>query len=268
MKRHVVGALGILGLLGVLCVSVTFFQMHAERVYPERNCTPGPAQKNCNENYYEAYATEYGAAKAIALVTKDISGDPVLRNACHGVMHKIGHVAAKEYVSLGSAFNAGSDICANGFYHGVVEALFGEKELATLGKNDTAHICDASNIGTSSPVARINCVHGVGHALMYMSGGDISVSLLHCEDLANDADISQCATGAFMEEGFRIKRSTISDRTLPDPTFHCSQVAGNQQDCWLSQSGRTIKEKEGDNQAQVFCASLDTPLHREHCLSF
>ena len=253
-------------LLGVL--GAAFVHVRPTRVdnADTRHCLRGQEWKSCNEAYYSAYAKKHGVQNAIARITTDIALDRELADSCHSAMHEIGHVAAKAYSSLGSAFDAGTNICANGFYHGVVEQLFGDDDISLLSEHEITSICSMAALGTSSPLVRLNCVHGIGHALMYMTEGDTPLALLYCEDYSADSDISQCATGALMEEGLRVERSTSSEK-FADPTLFCSQVLGDQNDCWLSQSAKIIAQKRNVADAKKFCEGLETPLYRDHCLS-
>ena len=254
----------LLGVLGAAFVHTRPMQTDSA---DERHCLHGPEWKSCNEAYYSAYAKEHGVQSAIMRITADIISDHELANSCHSAMHEIGHVAANAYGSLGSAFDAGTDICANGFYHGVIEQLFGDDDISLLSEHEITSICSEVALGTSSPIVQLNCVHGIGHALMYMAGGDIGLALLYCEDYSSDSDISQCATGALMEEGFRAERSTSSEK-FSDPTLLCAQALGDQNDCWLSQSAKIIAHKRNVADAKKFCEGLETPLYRNHCLSF
>ncbi len=224
--------------------------------------------KSCNDAYYETAAKNRGVSSALSELTLDILSDTTLASTCHSASHRIGHIAALHYGKLGSAFDAGSNICGNGFYHGVVEALFSDKELAGLSADDIRNICSATQLATTSLAAHVNCVHGVGHALMYMANGDISLSLQRCADNSSDSDTSQCATGVLMEEGFRIERSTSTDNMREDPTLFCSQTLGDQADCWLSRSAKEMAANDnGHANAEHFCEILKTPSYRAHCLS-
>ena len=231
-----------------------------------RNCLGTPASAvRCNQKFYETYAKTYGAKEELARFTRDEKEDSQLNAGCHSVLHKIGHVAAQEYGSLGNAFDAGSTICSNGFYHGVVEQLFGTMDFAALTQNEISGICNNIVSTTSQPSLKLNCIHGVGHALMFMSGGDTANSLLGCGSFTRDEDRSSCVTGVIMEEGFRIEASATTARFNDDPTMFCSQVPGVQTSCWLAQSAKIIAHLQGTSSAEVFCSSIQSGDARTHC---
>ncbi len=271
MSRRVASILCFIVFISALCAALYYFRTPSESTgttHIPRNCPPGALMKSCNETYFETLAKNSGVTSALLELTAGTLSDTQLASTCHSAAHGIGHVAALHYGSLGNAFHAGSDICGNGFYHGVIEQMFGDRPLSLLTLEDLRGICSDTWLATTSPLAHMNCVHGIGHALMYMSGGDITRSLLHCGDYSSDSDSSQCATGALMEEGFRTLRSTSTDRTRSDPTLLCSQTLGDQTECWLSQSANEIVTVTGSTtQAKIFCQTLKSPRIQTYCLA-
>ena len=145
----------LLGVLGAAFVHTR--PAHTDNT-DARHCLRGPEWKSCNEAYYSAYAKEHGVQSAIARITTDVALDRELADSCHSAMHEIGHVAAKAYSSLGSAFDSGTNICANGFYHGVVEQLFGDDDISLLSEHEITSICSEAALGTSSPLDRKSVV--------------------------------------------------------------------------------------------------------------
>ena len=271
MSRCVASVLCFIVFLSALYAALYYVRTPSESTSTKnikRDCPSGALMKSCNETYFEALAKNAGVNAALSELTADTHSDTHLASSCHSSAHGIGHVAALHYGSLGNAFAVGSDICGNGFYHGVIEQMFGDRQLSLLTANDIRGICSVSELATTSPLAHMNCVHGVGHALMYMSGGDITRTLLYCGDHSLDSDISECATGALMEEGFRIERSTSTNKTHEDPTLFCSQTLGDQTDCWLLQSAKEIVTITGSTtQAKNFCRTLKSPRIRTYCLA-
>ena len=271
MSRRLASIYCLIVFISALCAALYFIRMPSESAGAKntaRNCPPGVLMKSCNETYFETLAKNAGVSSALSELTADILTDTHLASTCHSAAHRIGHVAALHYGSLGNAFDGGSDVCGNGFYHGVIEQLFGEREFSLLTADDIREICSNKELATTSPLAHMNCVHGIGHALMYMSDGNISRSLLYCGKHSSDSDISQCATGVLMEEGFRTLHSTSTDNTRSDPTLVCSQALGDQTDCWLSQSVKEIVSVTGNTtQAKIFCQALKTPRHLTDCFS-
>ena len=265
-KRETTIVITFLLLLGSIVIVLFENNSNLALPYPKHDCANAENIEQCNETYYKEYAEKFGTIEALHALELDRSRDPTLKRDCHNVMHQIGHVAAVEYKTMGRAFQAGNNLCGNGYYHGVVEILFEHEDFQALTPQRMESFCAQDLSATSSNFLRLNCIHGIGHALMDMSHGDIVASLFRCGEFSTDPDRSQCATGVIMEEGFTVPKSSSTGSIMGDPTIICSQALGNQEDCWLSEAAMMIaKNDPAKNEALRFCAMLNTPLYRKDC---
>ena len=235
----------------------------------ERKCPneAGRSRQACLENYYEYYATTHGVAGALALLNEQIIHDPLFDGACHATMHRIAHVAVHQYGTFGEAFLHGNTQCQNGYYHGVVEEFLRNENLDTLSAADIRDFCDQTAHTSSSSSAALNCVHGIGHALVYMTHDDLPRSLARCGDFLDDHLRSQCATGAFMQHTFIHTSGSTSLETLnSDPSFRCIQMTGDQDECWITLSAIVINKYGNNTSAALqFCHSLAGSAYRAKC---
>ena len=229
--------------------------------------TSSPSREACFETYYENDAHNNGVDHALALIDMQIKREASFGGSCHLIMHQIGHAAAHEYGTLGEAFMHGNNDCQNGYYHGVVEEFFKNDDPNSMTISDLRNFCNGvSNISSSSN-AELNCVHGVGHALIYMTGDDLPRSLLRCGDFATDITKSQCATGAFMQHSFDlVNNKSASNELRNDPAIRCAQSAGDQDGCWLALSASTISNKGTDlSRADQFCNGISNVQFKTQC---
>lgn len=244
----------------------TFLSLHASALVHSCPNEKVSSHQICLENYYEHFGETYGVPRALALLDAQIKYDPLFAGTCHAVMHRIAHVAVHEYGTLGEAFLHGNAECQNGYYHGAVEEFLRNDDPDTLFASDIRNFCSNTTRAASSSVTELNCVHGIGHALVYMTHDDLPRALVRCGDFLDDHLRAQCATGAFMEHSFVRSSDAITVQTLKsDPAFQCVQTARDQDECWITLTGVTIaKGENGTSTANQFCQAL-SPLYRTKC---
>ena len=222
------------------------------------------SRQKCLEETYEHYAHRLGVDKTLRILRLQISDEPLFAGVCHGVMHHIAHVATHEFKNFGSAMYHGTTLCQNGYYHGVVEEYLRNENVDTLTADDLRNFCVTSLKATSTATDILNCVHGVGHALMYMTRNDLPKSLLRCGDILRDDMRIQCLTGAFMQESFI---ATSTDKSALDKQIlGCSQSNGDQGVCWISLSARVVcKNTTNTMVVDQFCATFENIINRDAC---
>ena len=110
---------------------------------------------------------------------------------CHNLGHEIGHRAFELFGFTTSISYAGTDVCAGGYTHGILESYF--LSDASLEK-DPERAC--KSIKWSK---QWSCFHGVGHGLMFIHADDVNTSLEWCRKLSENTWHNRCAEGVFME---------------------------------------------------------------------
>ena len=65
-----------------------------------------------------------------------------------------------------------------------------------------------------APVVYFECTHGVGHGAMFVTEGDVPVSLKLCDALSGEAALHSCYSGVFMENS---SSSTSQDHPSKKP---------------------------------------------------
>lgn len=119
---------------------------------------------------------------------------------CHSEGHPVGKIIYSRLKDLKKSIHLAGRRCTNAVYHGVLMEAFatGSEHLdLNLIEDEINRICimtegtELFNMG--------NCAHGVGHAVMFLSGFDIDYSMQVCKRLTQPALQYYCASGAFME---------------------------------------------------------------------
>lgn len=120
---------------------------------------------------------------------------------CHGFLHAISRHEYEETQDAAKLFSQCTLTCFAACYHGGAEgylrAVFekggGEAEIHQA----ILDVCD--RMPNDAPGAlRSECIHGIGHALMFVTGGDLPKSLTLCDTLTKIESVI-CYGGAFME---------------------------------------------------------------------
>jgi hypothetical protein len=149
---------------------------------------------------YESYLKVIGANGILDGIEK-------VSPKCHSEAHDAGKVIFAEIRDIGRSLRVCADRCFSGCMHGVLmEAFAGATpeprsrrhvDLAAIKRvmNDTCYH-NAVMISSYSPG---DCAHGVGHALMVVTGYDIPRAVQACAGFQDRAMTYYCATGAYME---------------------------------------------------------------------
>lgn len=144
---------------------------------------------------YTAWIDRIGANGIIATLKQD---EPT----CHGRGHDLGTLIFDKTGEIRRALATCDGVCNSGCMHGVfrqamsgvaaADADRGIDPLALAALVETA--CAASgqySIG--------DCIHGLGHAFMYLASYDVRKAMAYCDQLGAYARSYYCATGAYME---------------------------------------------------------------------
>lgn len=166
---------------------------------------------------------------AILNTFKEHENEEAIFARCHEVTHYLGrqlyhneHVFEKSYGKCTSA-------CWGGCYHGVLEAYFDENEL-NPGKADTTKLQKAilsiCNTEKGKPNIRLyhECLHGIGHAMMFITDSNLPDSLGYCDVLSNIDMREDCYGGVFMENSSSSTDLSINSKFTKesDPMYPCN----------------------------------------------
>lgn len=188
---------------------------------------------------------------------------PEIFGKCHEVTHYIGRKAYQRERSIPELFSKGTSVCWGGFYHGVVEGYFEIKNITNPDKfaEEIKKVCGDRG-DYESPRVFNECVHGIGHAMMFISNLDLPKSLKWCDELPGVLP-DACYGGVFMENSSSSTNSTHPTKYLKadDPFYPCNilekkYLAG----CYHKQSSYFARLVKWDWKKNAeLCMQIPTP---------
>jgi hypothetical protein len=213
----------------------------------------------CWSAYYARVIEEYGSRVALFDLKHRYSEDGTPHLFCHTFLHTIGEAAGREYASVAAAYTQGDPFCRSGYYHGVLEGVFGEEGGDQLLTNLDG-LCAEIDGKDRYSYDYFACVHGIGHGLMAYFDHEMFASLEACDLLNGAWEQSSCHGGVFME-------NIMSDTTenpsrflsRDDPLYPCTAVGDQYRaQCYLMQTSHMLTIFDGDFK-KVFsvCAGVE-----------
>lgn len=200
----------------------------------------------CVEEAFGNLTFNAGPQRALAELRRWHEGTPGGRPDCHRLAHRVGAAAlARARGRIAAAFSAGDEICASGYFHGVVEQGFAgvppSRVVATARKT-----CE--DVARLSGFLEHQCTHGLGHGLMLHTDYDLPFSLKACDALPDRFGVESCAGGAFMEEFAPAGGpGGAGNDTDPDPIAPCrSAPERHKYACYLVVTIRILVRVDND----------------------
>jgi len=164
---------------------------------PQASCTEDAKSVDCFQDKIIAVLEKDGVDAALDALAKLYSEEPEVAQVCHYITHNIGLNAYKIYLkNKDSILTPKAAYCANGFYHGFMEAFLTASGDVDKAKNFCTYIGEKLN--ALAPDAEMQCYHGIGH-------GAIEASLAKLAPARNEEEmikpaIEMCETAADTDE--------------------------------------------------------------------
>lgn len=235
MRTAVVGVVLVLGILGYMVLGdVASEENILDSIAHVSQMCEGdvPNRFECYDLEVAALSKKYSTRAVLEAIALDNSRQLV--KDCHIFTHAIGHQVYKESDSFLSAFSGCSEYCFSGCYHGIAEEHFSQlfidgapvtadtfSELTTFFKQ-----CAAAEENELCWKEFGDALHGVGHALMFVSGNDVIEALEQCDHVSPQGTPRACYDGVFMSnnENFFEQGSDTLFAKLDDPLFPCTTL--------------------------------------------
>ncbi|OGG72807.1 hypothetical protein A3A38_00645 [Candidatus Kaiserbacteria bacterium RIFCSPLOWO2_01_FULL_53_17] len=220
----------------------------------------------CWDEYYAQVITTRGPLTALKDLKAQYEKGGGGRLFCHPILHEIGEAAGEQFGSMEEAFRHGDPVCRSGYYHGVLEYLFGEEGGETL-LSQLDSICAETWNKERYSYDYFACVHGIGHGLMAYFDHELFQSLAGCELLTGQWEQSTCAGGAFMENiGADSPEFPSKYLKKDDLIFPCNAVKEQYRpQCFQMQSSYMLVQNGGDfGAAFATCRDVEEP-YQEPC---
>jgi hypothetical protein len=208
-----------------------------------KECLKDPRGAECLDNLFREALKTHSTLEALKLIERFETQDAELRRDCHPVVHAIGRETFRLKGNIHDSFSACDQTCHSGCYHGSVERfLRGDDLYAQSGKHPSqaelkqkvTSACDPN-----TPVRlRFQCLHGLGHAIMFFANYELNQSLAVCDALPGDWSQSSCYGGVFMENVFNTANEKKNFRAT-DYHYPCNQLAEKyRSECYMMQTSR------------------------------
>jgi len=214
----------------------------------------------CYESYYAGIVSKNGVKAAVSELKSDYYSNNYIKSQCHQLIHTIGRTATKEYKNVSNAFAQGDFFCWSGYYHGVMEGILSYNKK--LIPNEINTICRDIPGRQQYSFYYYNCVHGLGHGIMYIKNHELFESLEICNNLNGSYEQSSCWSGVFMENIIVDFKDHYTKYLKPeDPLYPCDTVDVKYKNtCYLMQTSHMLKVTAG-NFSKVFelCSNVEKP---------
>jgi hypothetical protein len=200
-----------------------------------------PGSNECLETLFRDGLKQQSPAELLQLIQKYEDADPALRQSCHPVVHALGREIFRVKGNIHDAFQACDQTCHSGCYHGAVERFSRGDHTDITRHMSQGELTSKASAGCDAKAPlRIyfQCLHGLGHALMYFTQNSLDKSLPGCDSLPDNWSREACYGGVFMETVFS---SNPEKRNISATDYHypCNDVALKNRDaCYLMQTWR------------------------------
>jgi hypothetical protein len=217
----------------------------------------------CYGAYYEELVRLQDPLVAMMNLKARYELDPFIKSECHQIAHVVGRSAAAKYPSVSEAYIRGDPACWSGYYHGVMEGVLasiagGEKNLTAATLNS---ICtDVRKDPNDYSFNYYNCVHGIGHGVMYIRDNELFEALDLCALFTGAWEASSCAGGAFMENVIADEKNHFSKHLKSDDLFYPCNASSEQfkHACYLMHTSYMLRQT-GSDFSRVFelCSQIE-----------
>jgi hypothetical protein len=208
-----------------------------------KDCMNRARGAECLDQLFRQTLKNHSTVEALGQIARLEAEDLELRRDCHPVVHAIGRETYRIKGNIHDSFLACDQTCHSGCYHGSVERfLRGEEIYAQIDQHpSTAELKQKTAIACDPNVPyrfRFQCLHGLGHALLFFSRYQLAQSLEICDSLAEEWSRNSCYGGVFMENVFN---ATPETRDLSPTDYHypCDKLATKYRgECYVMQTSR------------------------------
>jgi hypothetical protein len=246
-------------------------QISANPVASASNQCQNSQTYSCYKKELIAIAGKQGPEAATSLIKKEYDTNSYVKSQCHQLTHVIGRAAYDKYKTIADTYAHGDQFCWSGYYHGVMEEVALKNGYDYIVKNVNS-ICKPIAEKGEYSFYHYNCVHGLGHGLMFVKDGDLFASLKSCDPISNSWERTSCYGGVFMQNIMNEQTPDSDVKTgskylkADQPMYPCTAVEYKYKDqCYLMQTSYAL-QTVSYNFSQVFnmCAQVDADF-RDTC---
>lgn len=229
-------------------------------------------QTNCYKQLVEEVLKIFDT-KIFVHTIQDERIEQSLLYGCHIFFHFYGQSVAKQIGNIGETLALGTPTCFAGFYHGALEnyfleeAIFPGTEESRFMKVIPA-LCKREYFDLEQNYYQ--CLHGLGHSLMFATDSELPLALKYCDVLDTDTGREMCYSGAFMENSFSNTNPVHQSKYIreEDPSYPCTILDEKYRaSCYQQQTGYLIGYYGGDwGKVRSFCNAL-SGVYQARCFN-
>lgn len=197
-----------------------------------KKCYETDGRDGCYKKAADILYSQFGLAQTLK-VFKENEGYTEVYARCHEVTHYLSRLEYEKQKSISKVYTQCDSTCHGGCYHGTMEAYLKENSNVNFAK-----VCGEKS-DYQKPIEFNECLHGMGHAAMFVTEMELIKSLKLCDTISNTEQRERCYTGVFMENS---SSSTSFDHAsiyikADDPFYPCNILEEKYQSlCWQYQS--------------------------------
>lgn len=202
-------------------------------------CYDNEGRDGCYKQVADTLYNQFGLKKNLELLKQNENYQEVFAR-CHEVTHYLSRLEFEKLASIAKVYAQCDSTCHGGCYHGTLEAYLKQKTQSSgfSLNRDFSKICGKEE-DYQKPLEFNECLHGLGHAAMFVYDMELKKSLVLCDTLSVDRQRERCYTGVFMENS---SSSTSFDHQsiyikADDPFYPCNFLEERYLSlCWQYQS--------------------------------
>lgn len=195
---------------------------------------------DCYQKVAEFFSKQFGLKQSLSLL-KQNENVPAVYARCHEVTHYLSRNEYEKTKSVPQVYAQCDSTCHGGCYHGTLEAYLKEKQVSVGDSTIAEKVATVCGKPTDYENVLIfyECLHGLGHAGMFITDMEVPQSLSLCDVLPSKDHRERCYSGVFMENS---SSSTSTDHPgkyvkKNDPMYPCNALDMKyQQLCYRYQS--------------------------------
>ena len=217
-----------------------------------------------------------GLDRTFQQIEEFYKNDQEFLKGCHGVAHDLGVASYNLYKKdKDSVLSPRTSYCANGFYHGFMEAFLGATKSIELSRQFCLYV-DAK-LTDQAPDAYLQCFHGIGHGSIEFTLGEgrrpssneavlIKPALDLCEKASQKPEeLYRCTSGAFNGvANMYISGEYGLDPREEDPLWICKiQPDKYKESCYGNMNSYLMWQSKNDFKEALKFVSVLTDGHAE-----
>ncbi len=233
-------------------------------------CAKAKKRTECLKQTAKDFLNNFTLKEVLSVFEKNET-KPELISICHEAAHYLGRKEYQKQQSLSKVFSSCNHSCLGGCYHGALEGYFINQNITINGEDDSEVASKMPGLcGVQSnyqiPQDFTECLHGLGHAVMFLSENDLLRSLKLCDQLHTKDEQDLCYTGAFMAnvDGAQSGSDHPSKYFKPDNDLYPCTILGEK---YLSMcyTYAVLQPHQGDLKKTIDICLMVPPDYRNSC---